>query len=195
MKHAIATTDPDTFSIQDDRETYSKEEILNSVKEISQERIKTFLREPSIEPEEEGGELFSSKTKVESQTFTGKNTSPIAVLPKQKYSPKTYVSLGKWEGYVIDSYDNFFLARITDLKEEHGDEEVEIFFDEISDDERKLVRPGAIFYWSIGYEKEKGTVKRSSIIRFRRLPKWTKSDIDKAKKIKSELENFLNVPK
>ncbi len=65
-------------------------------------------------------------------------------------------------------------------------------FSEISEDDQELIRPGAIFNWHIGYEMERGTVKRSSIIRFRRMPKWTESDKEKAESFEKELKHFLN---
>lgn len=174
-------------------ETVPKEDHSNETVEITKQRIDSFVKEPSVEPEETEQESinFKNTSMYISQRFEQKETKAILTVPKLPKSKKTFSSLQSWEGYVIDINHEYFTARITDLSGEHPDEEIEILLEDISDDDKKLVVCGAIFYWHVGYETENGTKKRSSIIRFRRMPRWTKSDFLKAKEFKTKLDQLF----
>ena len=89
-------------------------------------------------------------------------------------------ALEKMEGRVIDVKKGSFLAEL--ITPEGEQIEASIKMSELSNDDIELVEPGAIFYWNIGYYiNEAGQRSTMSIIRFRRLPKWYKSDIENAK--------------
>ena len=64
---------------------------------------------------------------------------------------------GKWQGYVVSVGEETFTAIIEDAFEQSPDEQVEIYLEEISPDDRPLVVPGARFYWVIGYQDGIGT--------------------------------------
>jgi hypothetical protein len=109
--------------------------------------------------------------------------------PKHIISLKTesrqsaFISLQKWEGVVLEVLSDSFLARLVDLTHTGPDEEAEFPFDEVSEEDRSLIRPGAIFYWNIGYHNSySGQRTRTSIIRFRRLPAWTREEIETAER-------------
>jgi hypothetical protein len=109
--------------------------------------------------------------------------------PKHVISLKTeprqsaFISLQKWEGVVLEVLSDSFLARLVDLTRTGPDEEAEFPLDEVSEEDRPLIRPGAIFYWNIGYHNSySGQRTRTSIIRFRRLPAWTREEIEAAKR-------------
>ena len=70
---------------------------------------------------------------------------------KAKPNQNIFISLQKWEGIVMDVMDDAFLARLIDLTQKGTDEEAEFSFDEISEEDKPLIRSGAIFYWNIGY--------------------------------------------
>lgn len=102
---------------------------------------------------------------------------------KAKSHQNIFISLQKWEGIVLDVMDHAFLARLIDLTQKGTDEEAEFSFDEISEEDKPLIRSGAIFYWNIGYHTSySGQRTRTSLIRFRRLPAWTQREIDAAKR-------------
>ena len=120
----------------------------------------------------------------------GLNTASAdgAHQPKHIISLKTeprqsaFISLQKWEGVVLEVLSDSFLTRLVDLTRTGPDEEAEFPLDEISEEDRPLIRPGAIFYWNIGYHNSySGQRTRTSIIRFRRLPAWTREEIEAAK--------------
>ena len=120
------------------------------------------------------------------------NISTIADRAEQIYSPKGFSPLLKllgqerkfhllqiWEGIVEKVTEEEFIASLQDKTNPSNPEEgVEISLGEVSDEDLNLVRPGAVFYWSIGYEDSIGFPRqRVSRIRFRRLSGWTPQEI------------------
>lgn len=111
---------------------------------------------------------------------------------KAKPHQSIFISLQKWEGIVMEVKDDAFLARLIDLTNKGVDEEAEFPIDEISEEDKLLVRPGAIFYWNIGYHtSSSGQRTRTSIIRLRRLPAWTQREIDAAKREAERIRKAL----
>lgn len=100
------------------------------------------------------------------------------------------VSLQKWEGVVlnIEASANTFFARLHDLTADNPEEEAEFSIDEVMEDDKNLLMPGAVFYWSIGYHtSETGQQLRASVIKFRRLPAWRGKEL---KEIESKAREF-----
>jgi hypothetical protein len=92
----------------------------------------------------------------------------------------TFRALQKWEGYVLDVAADTFRAHLTPLRGEGREQVAEIYLTELDDDDRALVQPGAVFYWSIGYLDRPAGRLRASILRFRRLPGWTRQELARA---------------
>lgn len=93
----------------------------------------------------------------------------------------SFVAEQEWEGYVTNISGDDFSAHLLDLTHNGIEEEAVFSIDEVSNIHRDLIKEGAVFRWSIGYERGKGgTKKRASSIVFRRLPAWTKRDIAKS---------------
>ena len=111
--------------------------------------------------------------------------SRILDFPQPWPSPRpasTLHALQEWEGYVLEIGDTDFVARLVDLTagstHEHEEEEAVIPLAELSDEDSIKMRPGSIFRWVIGYERNAaGTKKRVSQIVFRDLPAITKIDL------------------
>lgn len=105
-------------------------------------------------------------------------------LPRIKEpARRALLPLQEWEGYVMSVSDDGFTAQLVDLTAEDDlpAEEADFSLDDVSDPDRRLLREGAVFRWTIGYEKSvSGTKKRISQIVFRRLPQWTKKEIEAA---------------
>lgn len=102
----------------------------------------------------------------------------------QRPDPRSNSVLQEWEGYVTKIRDSDFTARLVDLTDPTDElEEADFPVDELSRDDKKLLREGAIFRWLIGYQDTiAGTRTRFSKIVFRRLPAWSSKDIDEARK-------------
>lgn len=103
---------------------------------------------------------------------------PIRLVPDARTAN---VLLQLWEGTVVGVGQGEFTAVVRDkTNTTNPDEEVVISFEELGDEDRPLVRIGAIFYWSIRYEQEPGLPRRRvTRIRFRRLPAWSKSEVQR----------------
>lgn len=85
--------------------------------------------------------------------------------------------LQKWEGQVVRLTAGGFVAKLVDLTAMAPEEDAEFALDDVSAADLPLVQPGAVFYWSIGYRVAvRGQRSRESVLRFRRLPTWSRAD-------------------
>lgn len=117
---------------------------------------------------------------------------PPVRLPERRVTQPCFDAHQKWEGRVLDVDTSAFTAIVTDVKGGPDEEEVEFDLEEVSPGDLGLVKPGAIFYWSIGYYTEpSGQRSRSSILVFRRLPAWSTKDLDQARNQAEELRHRL----
>ncbi len=91
-----------------------------------------------------------------------------------------FLAIQKWEGYVVEVDRDTFRARLAPIVGEGSDQEAEIYMEEVAPADRGLIEPGAVFYWSIGYFDRPSGRLRASMLRFRRLPVWTKHDLELA---------------
>lgn len=91
-----------------------------------------------------------------------------------------FQAMQKWEGRVIKVNEDTFTARLTTIKGEGNYQDAEIYIQEVTPDDRDNIEPGAVFYWSIGYLDTPSGRLRTSIIRFRRLPVWTRYELENA---------------
>ena len=90
----------------------------------------------------------------------------------------------EWECVVIECHDQSFRAQATDkTKPDNPDEFVDFTIEEVDINDRELIAEGAVFYWYIGYRDENGAPREVfSRLKFRRLPPWTKEEIEAANK-------------
>jgi hypothetical protein len=69
---------------------------------------------------------------------------------------------------VLELFDTYFVAEVIDLASEERST-VEFEKVEVAPQDLPLLAPGALFYWTIGYEtKESGQRVRGSTLMFRR---------------------------
>lgn len=105
---------------------------------------------------------------------------PSAFRPPQRRPQISLQPIQEWEGCVTEIGVDHFKARLTDLSanDETESELGEFPISDLSDDDRELLREGAILRWVIGYQVLRGgTRQRISQVVFRRLPAWTKGDL------------------
>ena len=155
------------------------------------------LLDPCTEAQEEVSEQYALshlpddtsrihlRENQESTDDTGHETQPdtFPTRAAKALSRDTFISLQEWEGIVEEVREDSFDARLVDLTQESPDEILEDFpLDDISEEDRNLVAPGAVFYWCIGYHVRKGQRSRTSEIRFRRLPAWSEGEIEDARR-------------
>jgi hypothetical protein len=86
----------------------------------------------------------------------------------------------QWDGIVLFRDETTFTARLYEGYQDFPVKRTEIEIQEVEDEQRELISPGAPFYWIIGYRVRAGSRFRFSEIFFRRLPTWTKKELDEA---------------
>jgi hypothetical protein len=81
----------------------------------------------------------------------------------------------------IESFDKkSIFAKLTDLITPGTQETAEFDIEEVSLEDRALIKIGAGFYWSVGLASEKGQISKKSLIRFQRLIELTEDDYNEA---------------
>jgi len=103
--------------------------------------------------------------------------------PKLRSSSTRFVALQQWEGTVTAVAHDEFEASARDLTVVASPmEQFTLETSDVSPRDRRLLVPGAVFYWSIGYEHAPtGQVQIVSRLVFQRLPLWTARDIVEAR--------------
>jgi hypothetical protein len=108
---------------------------------------------------------------------------PVSILrPRQQ-----------WEGTVIERQNGSFVARVSDrTNPSNSDELVTFELEEVSPEDKKLVQPGAAFYWTIGVEQSPArSIRNVEILSFRRLPSWSASSVREAEHEANEIAQLL----
>jgi hypothetical protein len=86
-----------------------------------------------------------------------------------------------WQGYVLEIKQGVFTAKLEDVTKPGGTYEIgEFELADVSPGDVALLRPCAIFYWSVGSSITDGQIKKESIIRFKRVAKWTEDEYESA---------------
>lgn len=124
-------------------------------------------KEDALATQKEGGDLPTEFTNV------APRDAPVLIFPKWDFPRYQLRVSQKWEGTVRSVGPEGFDARLVDLTNlDSPQEEATFLLDDVSESDLKLVEPGAVFYWSIGVERNVfGQIQRVSRIRFRRLPR------------------------
>lgn len=115
------------------------------------------------------------------------------ILPRLTPLMGSFRLIQLWDGRVLEVMEKEFVAVITDRTNPNfNDEQVTLGIDEVTEDDIPLIKPGAVFYWSIGYADYPGQPRvRQSRIRFRRLPTWTQAELERARKEAKRLTTLL----
>ncbi len=107
----------------------------------------------------------------------------VVAVPKPAKDVERFLAKQRWEGVVTSVTGDSFVAELRNQTDTTAPLEVaEILRAELSADDVPLLKPGAVFYWSIGYHVTKfGQQTKQSSIRFRRLPAWIAADLSAAR--------------
>jgi hypothetical protein len=142
---------------------------------------------PYFRPAELGSGGGTAPTVLEGTKTFGLPIGEVAVPALQEirrsYVPprhrQRFIVLQKWEGTVVSVDGDAFTAVMRDLADpSRPDEQMTLSLEEIAPSDRDLLEPGAILYWSLGYrETLSGSRERVALLRFRRLPVWTRGDL------------------
>ncbi len=150
-----------------------------------------FLVVPKSEPE--SGSFCDGHHEGTASSLNGNVPKVVFPIPEQFKPQSRFIVLHRWEGSLLEVSKGECRAIIRDLtKIKSPDEEITFSLDEISESDRPLVTPGAVFYWAIGYEDSPhGQRFRKSTIRFQRLPVWTEKDLERSRKEAQSLKDLL----
>jgi len=108
-------------------------------------------------------------------------------LTFKDWSRLGFILLQKWEGIVLEADNDSFTAKLVDSHDRLPPHDATFSRAELPKNEQQLVEPGAPFVWTLGYRKIGDTRERASVVYFRRLPPWTKSEIASAEKRADDL--------
>lgn len=114
----------------------------------------------------------------------------------EKVSPnyKNYITKSQnWIGYVIKLTDDSFTAKLEDQNNPTTYELAEFDIeDDVSEGDLELLKPGAVFYWSVGFANQNGQQIKQSFIRFKRALIMDESDFDGLMNKADELYDSIN---
>jgi hypothetical protein len=179
--------------------------MLNNLLEISHHGVdvsnvitRNFLENNDPVPDEFKvlGMRTFHKTNIEGFETSSEIVINPYIIPSKFTSPRVrstdasykFLALQKWEGCVVQICDGEFEAQLKDITNGGADEFVKMSLDDIEDNERTLVAPGAVFYWSIGYETMKGTRRKISFVKFKRSVRLDAQDIEKLRSDAQQLK-------
>lgn len=104
------------------------------------------------------------------------------VDPQPKVGDR-FLLVGKWTGIVVEIGHDRFWATLTNVRRRDTEElEGEFPVEEVAEVDLDLLREGAEFYWAVGYRLDRsGQRSRFSQLRFRRLPRWSEEEVERAR--------------
>ncbi len=118
-------------------------------------------------------------------------------MPEEKPSERFEEIIQDWEGVVdeVCEDEGIFTARLCDLTagEIYPSETAEIPIEDVSDDDRELLRPGAVFYLTTGRALRSGRWELFGRMAFRRLPGRTPADLRRIEERARSLIDFLGL--
>jgi hypothetical protein len=108
---------------------------------------------------------------------------PLIEPPRPSPQEARQWPLQVWLGSVIEMGASDFVAVLRDQTDpSRPDERVTIGNDEVDPQDKNLFSTGATFYWYISEEIRRGTRRTVTELRFRRLPVWSKAELDDVKR-------------
>lgn len=170
MQHGSTLAKPRVFAVTDDvvatpavkRQSIVFAEICSSA---------DFLDELETLPKQQGFQAGSS--------FFNEVDVPAISQMKPLHEGALATVIQIWEGVIlsVDFERGIMTVKLTDRGGLIGDHTADIELQWVSNQDRDLLRPGAVFYWTMFKETKRGSVSNSQEIRFRRLPSWTKRQL------------------
>lgn len=147
---------------------------------------------------ETGPESRRPVTSLDSETESVDKSSMRARgarVPQTKvlrsHPDQRYILLKKYEGFVTARGEDSFAARLFESNSDYPVVEAEFGLEELSETDRNLVVEGASLVWTIGYAYEGSTRKRESMIYLRRLPAWSRKELEQARKAAEDLTRAI----
>lgn len=133
----------------------------------------------------------------DTDVFNFDENQDINYVPKINLNPhpdyKNYISKSQnWIGHVLSVNGDSFFAKLEDKNNPTTYETATFEIDEVSNGDLKLLKVGALFYWSVGYANQSGQVLKQSLLRFKRAVNITDDEFEEIAGKVDELYNDLN---
>jgi hypothetical protein len=166
---------------------------VSELVEAPQTILQDVFSPTEISPKEQDGDLRTDRSHIEKVV-----AEPVRLPVELKALParSTFFPIEEWEGTVLSVGENDFTARLVNrTRAQAADEEGRFAMAQLSSEEdRSLLVPGAIFYFSVGYEESpSGQRRTSAFLRFRRLPAWTARELSDVKAEADRLAEIFGV--
>jgi len=99
-----------------------------------------------------------------------------------------------WEGEVlgVDQDAGMMQVLLSAKMGEVPDHTAEISLEWVVEQDKDLVSPGSVFYWTLYKEIKRGSIINSQELRFRRLPSWSKNQIERVHRAAEQLFARIN---
>lgn len=161
----------------------------------SSERVIGWRPEPAVDDELSRTRNELSEVTVGPQAISSLEAMP-AILRVRDFGKRGFSPLSHWEGVVEEVNGSEFSCRLIPLGGQNGHDVhqfTEFSFEDLAvEEDRSLVRPGAIFYWTVGRARnEAGTLTNMSLVRFRRRPAATRHGRERAEREAEDLIRSL----
>ena len=136
-----------------------------------------------IDPHEGRVRRFDGGNAAKHGTLSALEPQDFSTTKPDESDPRRFRMRQQWEGVVVTVSETELVVHLEDLSDPTTPrEEAVLSIDELSAEDAELARPGAVFYWYIGYRTSPwGQRETISAIRFRRLPGWSKRSIKSAR--------------
>ena len=103
----------------------------------------------------------------------------LDIEPEFHVLPFRCAPIQLWEGEVLEvDYKASVMSVLLSAKMGSlTDHTAEIGLEWVHEQDKDLVIPGGVFYWTIFKETTRGSIRNAEELRFRRLPSWTKEQV------------------
>jgi len=153
-----------------------------AIGDLDEERIEAAFGALPIDTRSETERRLSDTATTSVQTAAPRGMKLFARPTRNRLA--TFVTEQRWQGYVTDVSEQAFKANVYDVTNSDGDEfeEVEFGRRDVHILMRDMIKPGAIFFWDIGYEIDPGDQhNRKSVISFPMIHRDTTHAVDAAR--------------
>jgi hypothetical protein len=163
---------------------------------FSERKAMESFRSPNLFAIENRGAVVSREQTV-TESAPASYSSPQIRISALTRPRAAFVALQEWEGYVVAVTSSHVVGNLVDLTKdaERPNVQAEIPLEEFSEDDVKKLSVGTVFRWAIGYQRlPSGTKTRVSQLVVRDLPRWTRQELNEAKREAAELAEFFKGP-
>lgn len=167
----MSATAQNTVIVQQDRDVQTSTPMSERGAQISNHWLRRWRNRTEHAPE------------LDASHEVQPDSNSTSISSDDELRRERFLSLQEWEGVVTSISHDSFSAELTDVDQGKlvAEEIADFLLEDLSDEDRSVIRVGSVFRWNIGYSvSPSGQKRRLSQIVFRRLPQWTQRELDEA---------------